>query len=110
MFIIYSLYYIIFNKYKTFSVLIFSYINTSGNWENEKLCVFSLFVLMFLCLDQCTTTSHLQFKDFNDVLLLTVDDTEFNEAQKILKNVEIPSMKVIKTVALEKSVEIKLHS
>jgi hypothetical protein len=27
-----------FNKYKTFSVLIHSYINTSGNWENEKLC------------------------------------------------------------------------
>ena len=30
--------YLIFNKYKTFSVLIYSYINTSGNWENEKLC------------------------------------------------------------------------
>ena len=30
--------YIIINKYKTFSVLIYSYINTSGNWENEKLC------------------------------------------------------------------------
>jgi hypothetical protein len=29
---------LIFNKYKTFSVLIYSYINTSGNWENEKLC------------------------------------------------------------------------
>ena len=29
---------VIFNKYKTFSVLIYSYINTSGNWENEKLC------------------------------------------------------------------------
>ena len=29
---------ITFNKYKTFSVLIYSYINTSGNWENEKLC------------------------------------------------------------------------
>jgi hypothetical protein len=28
----------LFNKYKTFSVLIYSYINTSGNWENEKLC------------------------------------------------------------------------
>jgi hypothetical protein len=29
----------IINKYKlTFSVLIYSYINTSGNWENEKLC------------------------------------------------------------------------
>ena len=28
----------IFNKYKTFFVLIYSYINTSGNWENEKLC------------------------------------------------------------------------
>jgi hypothetical protein len=29
-----------FNKYKTFYVLslIYSYINTSGNWENEKLC------------------------------------------------------------------------
>ena len=27
-----------FKKYKTFSVLIYSYINTSGNWENEKLC------------------------------------------------------------------------
>ena len=26
------------NKYKTFSVLIYSYINMSGNWENEKLC------------------------------------------------------------------------
>ena len=30
--------YVIVNKYKTFSVLIYSYINTSGNWENEKLC------------------------------------------------------------------------
>jgi hypothetical protein len=29
----------VFNKYKTFSVLIYSYINTSGNWENDKLCV-----------------------------------------------------------------------
>ena len=28
---------VLFNKYKTFSVLIYSYINTSGNWENEKL-------------------------------------------------------------------------
>ena len=28
-----------FKKYITFSVLIYSYINTSGNWENEKLCV-----------------------------------------------------------------------
>ena len=27
-----------FKKYKTFSVLICSYINTSGNWKNEKLC------------------------------------------------------------------------
>ena len=26
-----------FKKYKTFSVLIYSYINTSGNWKNEKL-------------------------------------------------------------------------
>ena len=31
-------YYFIFKKYKTFSVLIYSYINTSGNWKNEKLC------------------------------------------------------------------------
>jgi hypothetical protein len=30
--------YYIFNKYKTFSMLIYNYINTSGNWENEKLC------------------------------------------------------------------------
>ena len=29
---------IIFKKYKTFFVLIYSYINTSGNWKNEKLC------------------------------------------------------------------------
>ena len=29
---------LLFKKYKTFSVLIYSYINTSGNWENEKLC------------------------------------------------------------------------
>ena len=28
----------IVKKYKTFSVLIYSYINTSGNWKNEKLC------------------------------------------------------------------------
>ena len=27
-----------FKKYKTFSVLIYTYINTSGNWKNEKLC------------------------------------------------------------------------
>ena len=27
-----------FKRYKTFSVLIYSYINTSGNWKNEKLC------------------------------------------------------------------------
>ena len=30
--------YVLFKKYKTFSVLIYSYINTSGNWRNEKLC------------------------------------------------------------------------
>ena len=38
---IYSLAFIccvIFKKYKTFSVLIYSYINTSENWKNEKLC------------------------------------------------------------------------
>ena len=29
---------LIFKNYKTFSVLIYSYINTSGNWKNEKLC------------------------------------------------------------------------
>ncbi len=29
---------LILKKYKTFSVLIYSYINTSGNWKNEKLC------------------------------------------------------------------------
>ena len=28
----------ILKKYKTFSVLIYSYINTSGKWKNEKLC------------------------------------------------------------------------
>ena len=28
----------LFKKYKTFSVLIYSYINTSGNWKNENLC------------------------------------------------------------------------
>ena len=27
-----------FKKYKTFSMLIYSYINTSGNWKNEQLC------------------------------------------------------------------------
>ena len=27
-----------FKKYKAFSVLISIYINTSGDWENEKLC------------------------------------------------------------------------
>jgi hypothetical protein len=31
---------IIVNKYKTFPVLIYSYINKSGNWENEKLLSF----------------------------------------------------------------------
>jgi hypothetical protein len=34
---------LILNKYKTFSVLIYNYINTSGNWENEKLCGFTQF-------------------------------------------------------------------
>ena len=49
---------------------------------------------MFICSDQCTTASDSEFKDFNDVLLLTVDNTEFNEAQKILEeNVKIPSRK-----------------
>ncbi|CAB3982445.1 nucleotide-binding oligomerization domain-containing 2-like [Paramuricea clavata] len=48
---------------------------------------------MLLCLDQCAATSDSKFKEFNDILLLTVDDTEFNEAQKILNNVEIPSKK-----------------
>ena len=33
-----ALKYEIFKKYKTFSVLIYSYVNTSGNWKNEKLC------------------------------------------------------------------------
>ena len=28
---------VLFKKCKTFSVLIYSYINTSGNWKNEKL-------------------------------------------------------------------------
>ena len=29
---------LLLKKYKTFSVSIYSYINTSGNWKNEKLC------------------------------------------------------------------------
>ena len=29
---------LLLKKYKTFSVLIYSYIKTSGNWKNEKLC------------------------------------------------------------------------
>ena len=29
---------VIFKKYKTFSVLIYSYINASGNWKSKKLC------------------------------------------------------------------------
>ena len=53
----------------------------------------SLFVPMFLCLDQCTTAADSEIKYFNDILLLTADDTEFNEAQNILENVEIPSKK-----------------
>ena len=28
----------IFSEYQTFSLLIYSYINTSRNWKNEKLC------------------------------------------------------------------------
>jgi hypothetical protein len=38
---LYTCYFII-NKYKTFSVLIYSYINTSGNWENEKLFIYNI--------------------------------------------------------------------
>ena len=30
--------YVTFKKYKTFSVLIYSNINRSGNWKKEKLC------------------------------------------------------------------------
>ena len=39
--IYYTLYiiYFIFKKYKTFSVLIYSYINTSGNWKIRPLGV-----------------------------------------------------------------------
>jgi hypothetical protein len=48
---------------------------------------------LFLCLDQCAATSDSEFKDFIDVLLLTVDDNEFNEAQKILNNIEMPLSK-----------------
>jgi hypothetical protein len=33
-----NMHWFIINKYKTFSMLIYSYINTNGNWENEKLC------------------------------------------------------------------------
>ena len=32
-----------FKKYKTFSVLIYSYINTSGNWESAQFRVFPIF-------------------------------------------------------------------
>ena len=28
----------IYEQYKTFSVFIYSYINNSGDWKNEKLC------------------------------------------------------------------------
>ena len=34
--LIYYTYIYIFKKYKTLSVLIYSYMNTSGNWKNEK--------------------------------------------------------------------------
>ena len=40
--IVYGLYVnqssLIIKKYKTFTLLIYSYINTIGNWKNEKLC------------------------------------------------------------------------
>ena len=29
---------LLLKKYKTFSVLMYSYINTRENWKNEKLC------------------------------------------------------------------------
>ena len=35
---LYIILHLLIKKYKTFSVLIYSYINTSGNWKNEKLC------------------------------------------------------------------------
>ena len=35
---VFELFSVILKKYKTFSVLIYSYINTRGNWKNEKLC------------------------------------------------------------------------
>ena len=31
----------LYKKYKTFSVLIYSYINTSGNWQNDIAFEFS---------------------------------------------------------------------
>ena len=34
-----DIYEFVIKKYKTFSVLIYNYINTSGNWKNEKLYV-----------------------------------------------------------------------
>ena len=30
-----TVFYYILKKYKTFSVLMYSYINTSGNWKND---------------------------------------------------------------------------
>jgi hypothetical protein len=48
-------------KYKTFSMLIYSYINTSGNWENEKLC---------------GNTPPSEFSQFPRVLILLYINTE----------------------------------
>ena len=53
---------LLYKKYKTFSVLVYRYINTSGNWKNEKLCgnttpagrsVFTKFRAIIYTIDPC---------------------------------------------------------
>ena len=61
-----------FKKYKTFSVLIYSYINTSGNWKNEKLCgnftqfrVFPIFTSVDITVQYINTEKNVLYFFYN---------------------------------------------
>ena len=76
---------LIFKKYKTFSVLIYSYINTSGNRKNEKLCAVSGNV------DQSKPDSHFNSQIDLYISCILIERVLQQNASQMLRENTVPS-------------------
>ena len=85
---------LIFKKYKKFSVSIYSYINTSGNWKNEKLCAirisqsaFRIYKCYIVCQISKTENRSFQFVDLSLLIFVTNIFIWRRSERKNMKNI-----------------------